>query len=52
MTWFLFSLTPIITSEQLLRYSATTCEKYKVHGIKLVLPVETYTNMYHLYNMY
>jgi len=25
MTWFLFSLTCIITSEQLLSYSATTC---------------------------
>jgi hypothetical protein len=52
MTWFLFSLTCIITSEQLLSYSATTCYKYKTLGIKLVRAVETYTNMYHQYYMY
>jgi len=52
MTWFLFSLTSIITSEQLLTYSATTWNKYKLYVIILVLPVETYTKMYHQYYMY
>ena len=51
MTWFLFSLTCIITLEQLLSYSAPTCNKYKLHRIILVQAVETYTNMYHQYYM-
>lgn len=46
MTWFLFSLTWINTSEQLLSYPATTCDKYKMLSIKLVQPVQTYTSMY------
>ena len=51
MTWFLYSLTCIMTLEQLLSYSAPTCNKCKLHRIILVQAVETYTNMYHQYYM-